>query len=507
MVACLEKTDGNAEFHEIVDFLTSSLIHYALTQIHVIVDSKAIVVAEASVRSSLLFNDVDGTACLTNKAIFQNLALMGSKSTIWNEFSTNIASAVICLATHQKFNFSKLIFDGMLRNLDNPKKKFLIKGHKFSGRVTPLFPNMLAQQAVAEGEGSEHPSELQLTPSPAHPIIESQIPTSVPLPNVEDEAVHQELGDRMVRAATTASLEAQQDSGNISKIQSMATLNEPAPQGEGFGSGLGYQKTIEDTQAQTWSEGVPIQSTDPPLLTGNTVGSGEDRIDRNLYLIDKKGSCLGGSKDYSRQSDYHIEVESQEDRKEGKGKNSTTYEEEIVQRQDASKQGRNDDKIKELNLTNGDDTEVIVEDNGSGEKGGSTADQVSTARPEVSAAAPSTPPTTTTVFDDEDLTIAQTLVNMRSEKSKEKEVAFRDVEETPRLIRSTTTLQPLPTIDPKDKGKELTQRLYEQELAEVERVQKERQTQEEASMAALYEEYDTIQASIDADALFAAKLQ
>nr|GEU66742.1 ribonuclease H-like domain, reverse transcriptase, RNA-dependent DNA polymerase [Tanacetum cinerariifolium] len=30
MVACLEKTEGNSNFHEIVDFLTSSLIHHAL---------------------------------------------------------------------------------------------------------------------------------------------------------------------------------------------------------------------------------------------------------------------------------------------------------------------------------------------------------------------------------------------------------------------------------------------------------------------------------------------
>ncbi|GJY93823.1 putative ribonuclease H-like domain-containing protein [Tanacetum coccineum] len=81
-------------------------------QIHAIVDSKAVVVTEASIRSSILLNDVAGTACLTNKAIFQNLALMGLKSTSWNEFSTNIASAVICLATSHKFNFSKLIFDG-----------------------------------------------------------------------------------------------------------------------------------------------------------------------------------------------------------------------------------------------------------------------------------------------------------------------------------------------------------------------------------------------------------
>ncbi|GKF01125.1 hypothetical protein Tco_0028048 [Tanacetum coccineum] len=102
MVTCLEKIGGNSEFHEIVDFLKSSLIHHALTvsptiyisyieqfwntassqtvndekQIHATVNSETVVITEASIRSSLLLNDVDGTACLTNEAIFQNLALM-----------------------------------------------------------------------------------------------------------------------------------------------------------------------------------------------------------------------------------------------------------------------------------------------------------------------------------------------------------------------------------------------------------------------------------------------
>nr|GEV79741.1 hypothetical protein [Tanacetum cinerariifolium] len=164
---------------------------------------------------------------------------------------------------------------------------------------------------------------------------------------------------------------------------------------------------------------------------------------------------------------------------------------------DASKQGRNDDQTHELNLTSGADTEVIVEDKGSGEKGGSTADQVSTARPEVSAATLSTPPTTTTIFGNKDFTIAQTLIKMKSEKAKENEVAFRDVEEPPRLTRSTITLQPLPTIDPKDK--DLAQRIYKEELAELDRAQKERQKQEEATIAALTEEFDEIQARMDAD--------
>nr|GEW37381.1 reverse transcriptase domain-containing protein [Tanacetum cinerariifolium] len=72
---------------------------------------------------------------------------------------------------------------------------------------------------------------------------------------------------------------------------------------------------------------------------------------------------------------------------------------------------------------------------------------VTTARVTISTVEPRTHPTTTTVFDDdEDLTIAQTLVKIKSEKAKEKGVAFRDEEEPPRLNRSTTTLQPLPTM-------------------------------------------------------------
>ncbi|GJV73847.1 hypothetical protein Tco_1493842 [Tanacetum coccineum] len=50
-----------------------------------------------------------------------------------------------------------------------------------------------------------------------------------PPKKVGDEAVHKKLGDRIERAATTTySLEAEQDSGNINRTQSMAALNEPS---------------------------------------------------------------------------------------------------------------------------------------------------------------------------------------------------------------------------------------------------------------------------------------
>ncbi|GKE54008.1 hypothetical protein Tco_1489164, partial [Tanacetum coccineum] len=62
-------------------------------------------------------------------------------------------------------------------------------------------------------------------------VQDTKIPQFSGLPEkVGDEAVHKKLGDRMERAATTASsLEAEQDSGNINRTQSMATLNEQSP--------------------------------------------------------------------------------------------------------------------------------------------------------------------------------------------------------------------------------------------------------------------------------------
>ncbi|GJX46641.1 putative ribonuclease H-like domain-containing protein [Tanacetum coccineum] len=60
---------------------------------------------------------------------------------------------------------------------------------------------------------------------------DTKIPqSSGPPVKVGDEAIHKELGDSMERAATTASsLEVEQDSGNINRTQSMATLNDPSP--------------------------------------------------------------------------------------------------------------------------------------------------------------------------------------------------------------------------------------------------------------------------------------
>ncbi|GKA92902.1 putative ribonuclease H-like domain-containing protein [Tanacetum coccineum] len=176
MVACLEKTKGNSDFHEIMDILTSSSIHYALTQINATVDSKAIIVTEASIRSSLLFNDADGTACLTNEAIFQNLALMGYEA---QNLPAGMSFPQILLQLLYVWPLIKsLIFLNLFLMLGEPfndvyptpahnLKVFTNmsrKGLNFLGKITPLFPNMLTH--AAEGEGSGEPIEPQPIPSP-----------------------------------------------------------------------------------------------------------------------------------------------------------------------------------------------------------------------------------------------------------------------------------------------------------------------------------------------------
>ncbi|GJZ12188.1 hypothetical protein Tco_0546947, partial [Tanacetum coccineum] len=91
-----------------------------------------------------------------------------SKSSSWDQFGTNIASALVGLATNQKFNFSKLIFDGMLRNLKDSKPFLMYPSPKFSGKLTPLTPHMLEVATAARDEHSLHSEELDINTSSHH---------------------------------------------------------------------------------------------------------------------------------------------------------------------------------------------------------------------------------------------------------------------------------------------------------------------------------------------------
>ncbi|GJZ51960.1 hypothetical protein Tco_0606475 [Tanacetum coccineum] len=439
MLACLEKSDDNLQFHQIVDFLSSCSMSHALT---------AVVISESSVRSDLLLDDEDGITCLTNAEIFKNLTLMGyeqlstkftfqkgsfspqwkfmihtilhcisSKPTGWNEFSTNLASAVICLAKSQKFNFSKLIFDGMLRNFDS--KKFLM-----------------------------YPSEV----------------------------VHQDEGDSVERVITTdASLDAAQDSDNIFKTQSTAMPNVDIPQGMDTGGSPRHQ----DTMVGVLDLEKGKEAQDVEIL----------KLKQRVKKLERQSKS---SISHPRRRTYR-QIESSDD---------------VWDEEDASKQGRNQDKTKPMfKKSNFDELHDDVQDaqeeivNVASIGVSTVSTPVTTAGVTINIAEPKTPPTTTTVFDDEDvtMTMAQTLIKMKQQKSKEKGVAITDVEDTSqhiRLVRSMTTLQPLPTIDPKDKGKGVLVEETKKSHKVKRRDQGDLQVQADVEMA-----------HIDADALFAAKLQ
>ncbi|GKB36317.1 hypothetical protein Tco_0881259 [Tanacetum coccineum] len=148
-------------------------------------------------------------------------------------------------ATNQKFNFSKYIFDSMVKNVDNVNKFLMyprfvqmfvnqqagdMSNHKriyvtpshtkkvfgnmkregkgFSGRVTPLFPSMMIQAQQEQGEGSANPTDPQHTPTIAQPSSsqpqkkhkpmkpkkkDTQIPqSSIPSDNIAKEAINKE---------------------------------------------------------------------------------------------------------------------------------------------------------------------------------------------------------------------------------------------------------------------------------------------------------------------------
>ncbi|GJU79286.1 putative ribonuclease H-like domain-containing protein [Tanacetum coccineum] len=122
-------------------------------QLQALVDGKKIIITELIVRRDLRLDDAEGVECLPNATIFEELTRMGliklsNKLYAWNEFSSTMASAIICLATNQKFNFSKYIFESMLKNLDNAGKSCDIKVGR-SARMVSSDESSLGDQEDA----------------------------------------------------------------------------------------------------------------------------------------------------------------------------------------------------------------------------------------------------------------------------------------------------------------------------------------------------------------------
>ncbi|GJR05985.1 hypothetical protein Tco_0528969 [Tanacetum coccineum] len=465
---------------------------------------------------------------------------LSSKSTSWDQIPTNVASPVICLATNRTFNFSKMIFNGMNRNLE-AKNKFLMyprfvqvflnnqlqnipaplnnlpipvlskkfftnmtrRGLYFLGHVTPLFPTMLVPAAVEEGEENTQNSRKTLEGTGGSEGDQVQLPHDSPLLgghtsdraegglNLEELFVLcTNLSNRVLALETSKDAQAIEILKVKTRIKKLEKKCKPS---------ISYHIA--------WLRSVSILSMKKKLGKKESVTKqGRKNAKPGLTLDDSAFDNLD-----AKGMDY-------------------------MDTEEAINEGRQNKETEELNVTH--DTEVL-------QKGGSNEEQVNDAgnivvsivvpevsivnistvsRPEVSTATPMTP-TTTSVFDNEDITLAETLMKMKDDKAMLKGVAIKEVEESHRPARSVLTLKLLPKIDPKDKGKgflkeepEPAKKLKKSDLdadqlaidkqyarqvnAELQaELERERVAAEEATQVVLANEFDEIQGRINADTL------
>ncbi|GJS20715.1 hypothetical protein Tco_0449347 [Tanacetum coccineum] len=235
-VGFLRKPDESAGFEEIVDFLRGSNLRHALTSNPTIYDSlvkqfwqtaTAKTLADGTLELHATIDTIEYTiteASIRNKLQLANASGISiSKSGGWDQFDSNIDTALICLSTGRVYNFSKLIFDGMMANLKS-KTKFLMYPHflqlileiqtenkhpylvvtltknilrnmkrGFRGAPRPLLPAMLLVATTNPRAGQEHldvaqsqPSSSTIpVPSTSLPPVQSPPPIPTPIPETD----------------------------------------------------------------------------------------------------------------------------------------------------------------------------------------------------------------------------------------------------------------------------------------------------------------------------------
>nr|GEZ82763.1 putative ribonuclease H-like domain-containing protein [Tanacetum cinerariifolium] len=97
---------------------------------------------------------------------------LSPKSTGFNEFSYNIATPLVCLATNRTYNFSKMIFNGLVKNVNNKISKFLMYPRFLSMYLRMSQFGQITYTQMYVGEGSGTPTEPHHTPS-----LEAQPPS------------------------------------------------------------------------------------------------------------------------------------------------------------------------------------------------------------------------------------------------------------------------------------------------------------------------------------------
>nr|GEX40780.1 hypothetical protein [Tanacetum cinerariifolium] len=195
-----------------------------IMRLQALVDKKRVIITEATIRDALCLDDAEGVECLPNEEIFAELARMGyekpltkltfykaffssqwkflihtilqcmnAKRTSWNEFSSFMASAVICLSTGRKFNFSKYIFDSLVRNVDSSTKVYMYL----------RFLQLLIRKQV--GDLSSHTTKYS-SPALTQKVFANMRWVDVPAAGVATEGAASVPDDEVLDAVTEPSI-------------------------------------------------------------------------------------------------------------------------------------------------------------------------------------------------------------------------------------------------------------------------------------------------------------
>nr|GEU76884.1 hypothetical protein [Tanacetum cinerariifolium] len=215
--------------HNMIEFLTKSdatiwtsvLIKKTndVVRLQALIDRKKVIITEDIIRQAHRLDDADGIDCLPNEEIFTELARMGyekpsikltfykaffsaqwkllihtilqcmsAKRTAWNEFSSSMASAIICLATGNDLSTHTTKYTSpALTQKDFSNMRRI--GKVFSGVDTPLFDGMLVPQQVqdvedaTEDEDADNEVSAEPTPPSSTPATPSPTPTQEHIPS------------------------------------------------------------------------------------------------------------------------------------------------------------------------------------------------------------------------------------------------------------------------------------------------------------------------------------
>ncbi|GKB75611.1 putative ribonuclease H-like domain-containing protein [Tanacetum coccineum] len=480
----------------IVDFLNASSIKYALTvnptiytlcieqlwstvkektvnmevQLQALVDGKKIVVTKATVRRDLQLEDAEGVDCLPNATIFEQLTLIGYEK------------------LSQKLTFYKAFF--------SPQWKFLIH----------TILQCLSAKTTAWNEFSSTTSSVIICLSTNQKFNFSMYIFESMVKNL-DSAVKFLMYPRFVQVKDT---EIPQSSihSDPTNVADKAVTEEPSMQlKELMNFCTKLQQRVLDLENTKISQAQEITSLKKRVKRLEKKGGSRTHKLKRLYKIGRYARVVS--------SDEASLGDQEDTSKQGRKINDIDADAEITL-VDETRGRHNDDPMFDTGVLN--DEEVFIGQD-MAEKEVSIVDPVTTASEvvtianvEVSIASP-TAATITTV----ELTLAQTLAELKSARPKTKGVVMQEISES--ITTTTTTTIIIPS---KDKGKgimvEETLKMKKKDqisFDEQEVIRLQAEFDEEVRLVrekdkanvALIEEWNDIQAKIEADKLLAERLQ